>query len=392
VAPPRSPADAAPSRRNPVVVHAGVPTHASEADEVASMKAREALPTPVEPAVAELLAVRQLPVPVAPAVVPPPLPRPIAPPRLVDESPEPGPVHVAMPLGHQLSSALKPPVAPTAAMASPGAETRDLLQGMAIRVRVLGVRPALWMIVVPVLAAVLAVCSLLAFAAGARRAVHAPVMTEAAAAPPASIAVPSPEPKLDAAAIMAKAPELRSAAEVLALASVAAEKRRDAAAKFDHELLQTPSLLQKKATLAELRKLVADPLTAQQTLSTVASLPGPVGPDVLYELWSGTPGKSDATELARTLLASQDVHSNVSDALAVALQMRAAESCNDISLLLERARQVGDKRSLGPLTKWKRKRTCATASQKDCCSANQAKSIDSAIEAVKKRRAPLEGL
>ncbi len=393
VAPPRSLTDdAAPSRRNPVVVHAGVAANASEADEVASVTARDALPTPVEPAAAEMLAVQQLPVPVAPAAVAPPLPQPTTTTRLVDESPEPVPVYVAaLPFAHEPAAALKPPVAPTATMAPIEPETTGVFQGLAIRVRVLGVRAALWMIAVPALVASLTVCALFAFAAGSGRALRPPIVTEALPAPTASGAVLTPQPELDAAALMAKSPELRTAAEALALASMASEKRRVAAVQFDQELLQTPALIQKKAKLAEVRKLVADPLTAQQTLGTVARLPGPVGPDVLYELWSGAPSKTEATELARALLASQDVHSKVSDALAVALQMRVAESCSDLSLLLERARQVGDRRTLGPLTKWKRKRMCAAASQKDCCSTDQAKSIDSAIEAVKSRRAPLEG-
>jgi hypothetical protein len=260
---------------------------------------------------------------------------------------------------------------------------------LTLRVRVLGAHLPVWGLFVPFLATTL--LALLALVFSARRA--APVaVSEIPSAPPASasVAAPAPAPSIDGAALNAKAPESRTAAEALALAQLAAENKRASAARFNRELAQNPSLLQKKGTMSELRKLVADPLTAQPTLATVADLPGALGPDVLYELWTSTPSKTEATELARALLSTEDVRKKTSDALAVALHLRSVEVCADLGLLLERARQVGDRRSLSALAKWKRKRTCSSASQRDCCSNERAKDVDATIAAVKARRAPFD--
>lgn len=249
----------------------------------------------------------------------------------------------------------------------------------------------LWVLLIPLVIAAWVIGALVAFAVAPRRvatavAVEAP---SAATAAPAPAAVPSAASTVDSAAIEAKAPESRTIADVLSLAEVAVEKKRDAAARFNQDLLQAAGP-PKKATMTELRKLVADPITAPQTLAAVASVPGPLGPDLLYELWSSTPNKTDATELARSLLSSQDVHARVSDALSVALHLRGIEACSDLVPLLERTRQVGDKRSLAPLTKWKRKRVCSPTALRDCCTADQAKDIDAAIDAIKGKKAPLD--
>ncbi len=304
---------------------------------------------------------------------------PLSPPQAARHEPETAPI-------------LKPPVAPVATAPHAETSTPTLLDAITQRVRALAIELPLWMFLAPLLVALLAACTIVAFAVGSRRTPpQATVALEAASATPlASAATAAPLPSIDASAIESKAPEARSAEEVLSLAGVAADKKRAAAARFNQDLLQAPTALQKKATLTELRKLVGDPITAPQTLAAVADLPGPTGPDLLYELWSGTPNKTDSTELARSLLSSRDVRSRVSDALSVALNLRAIEACGDLVPLLERTRQVGDKRSLAPLTKWKRKRSCSLPGQRDCCTKDQAEGIDSAIAAVKSRKAPFD--
>jgi hypothetical protein len=287
---------------------------------------------------------------------------------------------------------LKPPVAPVAVAVPSEPTALTPLAALALRVRSLGMELPLWVLLIPLVVSAWLIGALVAFAVAPRRA-PAPVALEA---PSVVAATPTPAPvppaaTVDAAAIEAKAPESRTIADVLSLAEVAVEKKRDAAARFDQDLLKA-AVPPKKATMTELRKLVADPITAPRTLAAVASLPGSLGPDLLYELWSSTPNKTDATELARSLLSSQDVHARVSDALSVALHLRNIEACSDLIPLLERTRQVGDKRSLSPLTKWKRKRVCSPTALRDCCTSDQVKDIDATIDAVKGRKAPLDGI
>jgi hypothetical protein len=289
--------------------------------------------------------------------------------------------------------ALKAPVAPTATSTRREEAPLGLFQALALRVRSLGVEVPLWTFLVPLLGALLSVATFVAFAVGSRHAPPLPRVTPSPSPSPvvsaaAAAAAAASPPAFERAAIEAKSPESRTAAEVLALAEIAAEKKRTAAAGLNAQLLQTPSVLRKKGTISELRKLIDDPLTAPQTLAAVANLPGPVRADLLYELWSGTPQKTDGTELARALLSSQDVRSKAPEALLLSLQLRAVGSCSDLSPLLERAREIGDSRSLAPLTKWQRKRVCSAASQSDCCSADQTKALQVAMDAVKGRKAP----
>jgi hypothetical protein len=394
VAPPRSPASL-PSRRNPVVVHAGLSPDDSGAQSIRTPDREAELPIPTLPIRAREATSHPGDVPDAPRNLPgtpsysgadlvaPPAPLPALPEARLKLDTRPD---VSEPHG---APVLKPPVAAISIPVRNERSPVDLFQAMSLPVRSLGFELPLWAILVPLLLSLLAVCSFSAFAAGSRRSAQPAAV--ASAPPVAAARLPSAPPTLDSKAIEAKAAEARTAVEALALAELATERKREAAARFNQGLLQAPTSLQKKSTVAELRRLVSDPLTAQQTLAAVASLPGPMGPDVLYELWSATPNKTDATELARSLLSSQDVRGKASKALSMALHLRAIDACGDVGPLLDQARQVGDKRSLGPLAKWKRKRVCSAKGQRDCCSSDSAKDIAATIDAVKGRRSPLEG-
>jgi hypothetical protein len=170
---------------------------------------------------------------------------------------------------------------------------------------------------------------------------------------------------------------------------MASEKQRDAAKLFHERLMRDPSSAKNKAVLAELRKLLADADTAQQALAAVAGLPGPQSGDLLYEIWTASPGRSDTTELARALAYSRDVRAKSSAALSVALDLRLAETCAANQALLPRAIQDGDRRSLQLLTKLQRKQGCGPKKSADCFAClRDGEELEAAITAVKARRAP----
>jgi hypothetical protein len=315
----------------------------------------------------------------------------MAPPAMAPPAPQPAPSGRTAAFEQEAEQILKPPVAPVALPAHTEPSSLTPFAALALRVSSFGTELPLWVLLIPLVIVAWVIGAIVAFAVAPRRApepVAVPATSATPNAPAAATAASAPS-AVDSAALEAKAPESRTIADVLSLAELAAGKKRDAAARFNQDLLQAAAP-PKKATMTELRKLVADPITAPQTLAAVASLPGGLGPDLLYELWSSTPNKTDATELARSLLSSQDVHARVSDSLSVALALRNIEACGDLIPLLERTRQVGDKRSLAPLTKWKRKRVCSATALRDCCTTDQAKDINATVDAVKARKAPFD--
>jgi hypothetical protein len=207
-----------------------------------------------------------------------------------------------------------------------------------------------------------------------------------------SVQANSPEPLSAApspADLARKPPESLSAEDVLTLATIASEKQRDAAKLFHQRLVRDPSSVKNKAVIAELRKLTADPDTAHEALAAAAELPGPQSGDLLYELWTATPGRTDVTELARALAYSRDVRAKSSEALSVALDLRLAETCAANQALLPRATQTGDRRSLQLLTKLQRKQGCGPKKSADCFAClREGDELEAAIAAVKARRAP----
>jgi hypothetical protein len=231
----------------------------------------------------------------------------------------------------------------------------------------------------------------------------APASTVAAGPAAASGAAPSglegatPEagrrspPPSDAAlaALEQKKPAELGTEEALALASGRAEKALASARGLADRLAADPGLAKDPAVLTELKALAAAPETGRVALAAMARLPGPLSADLLYEMWTGTAEKSDSTELARALLLGHDVRPKASPALAVALELRQAESCEDHQKLIPKATELGDKRSLAPLAKLLRRSGCGPAKRDDCYAClREGDALMSAVVAVKKRREP----
>ena len=190
--------------------------------------------------------------------------------------------------------------------------------------------------------------------------------TEANIAPSALASViepatepPSPSPltpalpaaSIDTEALEARRAEEPSKDEALTLASARREREVARVALLRQKLKRDPGLFKDAATLGELRRAAEDPLTAPDALSAMAEAPGPLSADLLYEMWTGTVVRNSATELARSLVFSKEVRAKASPELAVALDLRIAETCEQNQALLPRVNEKGDRRSLALLAK-----------------------------------------
>jgi hypothetical protein len=246
-------------------------------------------------------------------------------------------------------------------------------------------RPVLWMVVAPVLTALIAVwlghhgASHRAAAVGNRTRVAEPIASVAAKPPTVSIAE-----------LEAKPPGSLSARELVRLAEARSERERGAASALRQKVEANPALASDSNVQNELLRLANDDRTARDALAAMAALEPPVGADLLYEVWTRTPERSDTTELARALLYSADVRPKASPALAVALALRTAESCEQYRAILPDALKVGDRRAVHLLTKLNAKRGCGPKKNEDCfaCLRAAKDELSATINAVKSRHAP----
>jgi len=259
--------------------------------------------------------------------------------------------------------------------------------------------PALWMVALPV---VLGLALILIVYAGqpAPSAVAAAPRAVASAAvpsPPAEVAAAAPLPAVEnkfskaaLAELEGKAPASLSVEELLLVNQGRAEHKREEAQALSRKLQEQPELAKDATVQAQLLRLAADPDTASVALVALAHAPSPVGSDLLYEIWTSRPVAAGTAELARSLLYSREVRPTVSPALAVALDLRGAETCEAIQAALPQARSAGDRRALAPLAKLNSRRGCGAKKTEDCyaCLRAKVKPLLATIDAVKRRTAP----
>jgi hypothetical protein len=315
------------------------------------------------------------------------------------------------PLGPQAFSAVPAPyvAAPTPSQLPPAP---SLLAALRQRVRFAGGEVPLWSLLTP-LVLLLALASAFVAAAVAPARTPVPVTTTAAipslepsaastgaasaaaSAPPvAEVPTTQPAPALPAASMDTEALEARRAEELskdeaMALATARREREIARVALLRQKLKRDPGLFKDGATLAELRRAAEDPLTAPDALGAMAEAPGPLSADLLYEMWTGTVARNSATELARSLVFSKEVRAKASAELAVALDLRIAETCEQNLAILPRVSEQGDRRSLALLAKLARKFGCGPNKRLDCYPClREGKAVDDAMAAVKKRREP----
>jgi hypothetical protein len=89
-------------------------------------------------------------------------------------------------------------------------------------------------------------------------------------------------------------------------------------------------------------------------------------------------------------LYSADLRPKASPALAVALELRTAESCEQYRAILPEALKVGDRRAVHLLTKLNAKRGCGPKKNEDCfaCLRAAKDELSATVNAVKSRHAP----
>jgi hypothetical protein len=207
--------------------------------------------------------------------------------------------------------------------------------------------------------------------------------------PTASATIEAPK-AANFAELERRPPSSLSAHEVVLLAERHAEQRRAVASELRQRLERDPTSGQDNATQSQLLHLAADPATSTEALSAMALLGAPSGADLLYEVWTGTSVRTDTTDLARALLYSTDVRPKASPALAVALDLRVAETCEQYRAILPRALVDGDRRAQHLLTKLHAKRGCGPKKADDCyaCLRNKSDELTATINAVESRHAP----
>lgn len=298
---------------------------------------------------------------------------------------------------------------PGAPRFSLGPAAPSLLSALTQRVRFAGGEVPLWSLLAPMVV-LLALGSAFAAASfgGSDEPASAPLASASAtaAAPPSALAS-APEataepvttaatqaPALPTSSIDTEALEARRAEELTkneALTLANARRQREVAriAVLRQKLSRDPGLFQDATTLAELRRAAEDPLTAPDALGAIADAPGPLSADLLYEMWTGTVVRNSATELARSLVFSKEVRAKASPELAVALDLRIAETCEQNKVLLPRVLEKGDRRSLALLARLSRKFGCGPNKRQDCYPClRDGQVVEEAMAAVKTRREP----
>lgn len=275
----------------------------------------------------------------------------------------------------------------------PTSGSPTLKEALAQRVRFAGGELPLWSVLAPTFAASAVVIALGAAAATARDVVtQAPVPS----AVPSALPPPVPEPTVDVKQVASAAPEPvapkpltlveRAAAgevealetleqrpaaslsieEAVALSQGRSARDREEAEKLRARLTRDPSSLKTPKLLGDLQRLIQNPESARVALAAIASVPDPLSADLLYEVWTGTPLKTDTTELARSLLMIKEVRSRATPQLALALDLRTTEDCQAIAKALPRIIELADKRSYNSLTKLQRKAGCGPQKREDC--------------------------
>jgi hypothetical protein len=333
----------------------------------------------------------------------------VAPPRFESsaESPLRKPVFVRA--GTSVADVEPPPVPPMALPSRPplaaAADSESALQlaagssrapdapwqvGQVERARrFLGGHPALWMLLAPALVAVAAVALLRATA------VHhgAKLMHSVASAKTAAAQTPELSSETSAeelSKLASRPPESLNARELALLADAHSERLRASAKALRSKVEANPALGKDPALQSELLRLADDTRTSADALAGMAALAAPIGADLLYEVWTRTPVRSDTTDLARALAYSTDVLPKASPALSVALELRLAESCEQYQVLLPKALKDGDRRSTHLLLKLSSKHGCGPKKNDDCyaCLREQGDELKATINAVKSRRPP----
>jgi hypothetical protein len=189
--------------------------------------------------------------------------------------------------------------------------------------------------------------------------------------------------------LAARPSDKRSVAEALALASGRAEQKRRNFASLRERIGKNPALLEKLETARQLLEFARDADTTDDALAAIAELPAPHAADLLFDVWTRTPGRTRATEIAEELVLTEPIRSKASPALLVALDLRRLKTCDEAPDVLSRVKAHGDKRSLTPLGRLTKRTGCGAKKAGDCWAClRDGTALNDALAAAKRRPGP----
>jgi hypothetical protein len=213
----------------------------------------------------------------------------------------------------------------------------------------------------------------------------------AAAARKSSVAARAAAGDAKAAAEIDKKPkDQRTLEEAVALARSRNEAKKKELVEIGRKIKLVPKLVKEDKELGErYKELTNDREIAIDAMHTLAALPGPVGPDLLYNIIASSYKENEMTKLADEFLYSKEVRANASFALGALLDLRKAEKCEDALKAVEKVKQNGDRRAFNPLMRMHQKRGCGEKNLDDCWPClREGDLLKDATVAAQKRAAP----
>jgi hypothetical protein len=103
-------------------------------------------------------------------------------------------------------------------------------------------------------------------------------------------------------------------------------------------------------------------------LRVAAALPGPAGPDILFDVWVSTSKATNATQRAKELLSTDATRARETEAVRIAFDLRNAQgtACEVRLPLVKRAAVNADSRSFRPLLILAARSGCGRRNRQDC--------------------------
>ena len=185
-------------------------------------------------------------------------------------------------------------------------------------------------------------------------------------------------------------PTERSIEQALALSQGRAAEKRLALTDLRSTIKKLGGIPDAEAT-KRLVQFARDPDTAREVIGIFATLPGPLGPDLLYDFANEKKMPPELAKLAEQLLTNKQVRPKASPALALALDLRDATTCEARQQLLDKAPDVGDRRMLALAVSFIKKTGCGDNGRQDCnpcLRGDNSKILRTAIVKVKGRKPP----
>jgi hypothetical protein len=237
----------------------------------------------------------------------------------------------------------------------------------------------------------LVVAALIAvYALGRDRRVRSPVPASSAVAAPSSPAKPAVEATADPMVVqkIAETPvgELTPEQWVM-LARERNLKRSLELRELGHKLLS--GVPPAEEVINRLRDAARDPVTAPDALLAMASVAGPTGPDIIYQVANDERLPAETRGLALDLLGTKAMRARASEALGVVLDLGRVKTCEEAEQVVERALKAGDRRALTALNRLYTSHGCGPNKASDCypCLRKHDR-LRRAIEAVRVRQSP----